>query len=360
MSAPTPLPWARHIVCFWKQNDLGLFGRRPDRWIDHWRQDPTVEKILVFEPPMDGGQLQQMLHLSTTQGATSGSEFRLLLNQALSKHQGLLDDDKVQYKTYIAPPDKAGDHPAYLRWVLQTLDRAHIQSPLVMLWPACFVNESLLHTLHPGLLVTDLIDDQRLAPGQAALIPTINAQYKRFIAQSQRVITPSRALAQNFSNGFGRTVEYLPNTLLRPSLPPAAAGALPTAQRGHGRPVVGYVGNLRSITDPGPLLQTLQQHTETTFWFVGQTHGAPFYRHAHRLPNCRFWGTLVNAQIRHLLAQMDAVILPFKDEPPPFPPGSTPTLQRQGRLPLVPLQGLDAGTFARLLQQALAMAAPQS
>jgi hypothetical protein len=46
------LPTGRHMVCFWKQNDLGLLGRRPDRWIAQWAQDPTIEKVLVFEAPV--------------------------------------------------------------------------------------------------------------------------------------------------------------------------------------------------------------------------------------------------------------------------------------------------------------------
>jgi hypothetical protein len=55
---PVTLPTGRHIVCFWKQNDLGLLGRRPDRWIARWAQDPTVEKVLVFEAPVANTLLQ--------------------------------------------------------------------------------------------------------------------------------------------------------------------------------------------------------------------------------------------------------------------------------------------------------------
>ena len=36
--SPHSLVKGKHIVCFWKQNDLGLFGRRPDRWIALWEQ----------------------------------------------------------------------------------------------------------------------------------------------------------------------------------------------------------------------------------------------------------------------------------------------------------------------------------
>jgi hypothetical protein len=37
--SPHGLVKGNHIVCFLKQNDLGLFGRRPIRWIALCEQD---------------------------------------------------------------------------------------------------------------------------------------------------------------------------------------------------------------------------------------------------------------------------------------------------------------------------------
>lgn len=352
---PTPpspsLPWAKHVVCFWRQNDLALFGRRPDRWIEFWRRHPGVEKVLVFERPVDSGQLQQMLRLSVGLEPTSGSEFRLLLNLLLSKHQGQLDDEKVLYKTFITAAEGRDIHAAYLRWVMQTMAQAGMEAPLLMLWPACFVNGALLEAMRPCETVTDLVDDQRLAHGQEALRPTIERQYDLFLQRSQRVVAGSTLLAQRFSADFGRTVEYMPNALLGPLVSTQNRPAAATSRRTD-RLVVGYAGNLRQIAHHQPLLQVVQRHADKDFWFLGQTHGSRFYQEAGGLLNCRFWGTLSQTETQALLAQVDVLILPFKDEPMPYTAENAPLFQ-QGRLPLVPLQGLEADRFERLLLQAL-------
>jgi hypothetical protein len=307
---PTALPWARHVVCFWKQNDLGLFGRRPDRWIEHWRQHPGVEKVMVFEPPLSQPQLQEMLRLTTTQDKTSASEYQLLLQQATRKLLGQCDDDKVQYCTYMPADGTASVGAEYLQWVLAKTRRANITAPLVVLWPACFANEALVQKLQPSHTVVDLVDDQRLFPGNEGQRATITDQYQTFIRLGQQVVSNSKGLIESFSQEFGRAVEHLPNALL-PMLPLDTSAQDRLAPRDNARPVVGYVGNLRGRIDVDTLTQVMRAHPEWDFWFVGQTHRSAFYQAAKALPNARFWGTLSHQSAHTVMAQFDVAIVPF-------------------------------------------------
>ena len=175
--SPKGLVKGKHIVCFWKQNDLGLFGRRPDRWIEMWEQDPKIEKVLVFETPLSHLALEEWLKRAITLDATSGSEYRLLLDQAVAKLQGHCDTAKTTYKTYLTPADKPADNQDYLRWVLQQVKDQGINAPTVVLWPACYANAALVKAMKPKQIITDLVDDQRLFPANAQLVPTITAQY---------------------------------------------------------------------------------------------------------------------------------------------------------------------------------------
>ena len=310
-NAAIPLPWARHVVCFWKQNDLGLFGRRPDRWIEYWRQHPGVETVLVFEPPMSQPQLQEMLRLATTLDQTSASEYQLLLQQATRKLVGQCNDDKVRYCCYLPSEGQAGAGRDYLSWVLAQTRQAGIDAPLVVLWPACFANEALVQKLAPSHILVDLVDDQRLFPGNQGQRQAITDQYQSFIRLGQQVVSNSSGLIESFSQEFERPIEHLPNALL-PMLPlnSTATDRLLTA-RDKARPVVGYVGNLRGRIDVDTLTDVMRHHPEWDFWFVGQTHRSAFYQATQSLPNARFWGALSHDRAHAIMNQFDVAIVPF-------------------------------------------------
>ena len=315
MSATT-LPTGRHMVCFWKQADLGLFGRRPDRWIAQWAQDPGVEKILVFEAPVDNAMLQNWLRLSTTLARTPASEYKLLLTHWLSKHLGQFDSPKVHYLSYLAPEGENAVGSGYLRWVLQQITQAQVQAPMLMLWPACFVNPALIQAIAPSTVVVDLVDDQRLFPGNESQVATITDQYRSLLALADRVVSNSPGLIASFEAEFGHPIEHLANARL-PMMPhhEGAAQALAVHARAlKCRPVVGYVGNMRGRMDTATLMATMGRHPEWDFWFVGQTHGSEFYRVAQAVPNCRFWGALPQAEAEAVMAQFDVALIPFKHD----------------------------------------------
>jgi hypothetical protein len=309
--APSKLPWAKHVICFWKQNDLGLYGRRPDRWIEYWRQHPGVEKVLVFEPPLKQAQLQEMLRLATTLDKVSATEYQLLLEKVTQKLVGRCDDTKVKYCTYLNPATITNTSSGYLRWVIEKTKEEQIEEPLLVLWPACFANELLINQLAPKDLLVDLVDDQRLFPGNQSQHQTITQQYKNFITLGQQVVSNSAGLIESFSHEFGRSIEHLPNDLL-PMLPLDKNIDLPT-ERHNLRPVVGYVGNLRGRIDVEALTAVMRKHPEWDFWFVGQTHRSTFYQEAKSLPNAKFWGTLNYKQASSVMSQFDVSIMPFME-----------------------------------------------
>ena len=316
--SPHGLVKGKHIVCFWKQNDLGLFGRRPDRWIALWEQDPQVEKVLVFETPLSQRALEEWLKRAITLDATSGSEYRLLVDQAVAKIQGRCDTAKTTYKTYLTPADKAADNQGYLRWVLQQVQDQGISAPTVVLWPACYANAALVKTMKPKQIITDLVDDQRLFAANAPLAKTITAQYKMWLGVSDVVVSNSPDLIAAFSQEFGHgALAYLPNEAL--VAPASAAVAKPSARK-TGKPakkrmVVGFVGNMRERMDTAALLQAMAENPDKDFWFVGQTHGSAFYAKARTQANAKFWGTLRQTEAEAVVAQFDVALVPFLDTP---------------------------------------------
>lgn len=319
--SPHGLVKGKHIVCFWKQNDLGLFGRRPDRWIALWEQDPTVEKVLVFETPLSHLALEEWLKRAITLDATSGSEYRLLLDQAVGKLQGHCDTPKTTYKTYLTPSDKPANNQDYLRWVLQQVSDQGITSPTVVLWPACYANAALVKAMKPKQIITDLVDDQRLFPANAQLVPTITAQYQMWLGMSDVVASNSLGLIEAFSQEFDRTnIAYLPNQALaavpaKKTAKPTRASSEKSGKAGKKRKVVGFVGNMRERMDTEALLQAMAENPDKDFWFVGQTHGSAFFAKARNQTNARFWGTLPQAEAEKVVAQFDVALVPFVASP---------------------------------------------
>jgi hypothetical protein len=316
--SPKGLVKGKHIVCFWKQNDLGLFDRRPDRWIALWEQDPKIEKVLVFETPLSHPALEEWLKRAITLDATSGSEYRLLLDQAVGKLQGHCDTAKTTYRTYLTPADKPADNQDYLRWVLQQVKEQGISAPTVVLWPACYANAALVKAMKPKQIITDLVDDQRLFPANAQLVPTITTQYQMWLGLSDMVLSNSLGLIEAFSKEFAHSgIAYLPDQALSPA-PSGAKATAPraskTSKAAKKRKVVGFVGNMRERMDSAALLKAMAENQDKDFWFVGQTHGSTFYAKTRNQPNCKFWGTLRQAEAEAVVAQFDVAVVPAETD----------------------------------------------
>ena len=308
---PQGLVKGKHVVCFWKQNDLGLFGRRPDRWIQMWEQDPSIEKIVVFEMPLSSAVLQEWLQRAIRLDPVSGSEYRLLLDQAVGKLQGHCNTAKTSYKTFLPAPDKTAGNQDYLNWVMQQIKALGIENPSLVLWPACFVNEALVKSINPCQIVTDIVDDQRLFAANAKLAPTITAQYTTWLKLSDVVVCNSEPLIASLGKEFGRQISHLPNEALNLVHSPKPRSI--TKSNAKKRTVIGYVGNMRERMDTDALITTINGNPDKDFWFVGQTHTSDFYTKARVLNNCKFWGTLRQAEAEQLVAQFDMALVPFLD-----------------------------------------------
>jgi hypothetical protein len=345
---PQSLLIGKHVVCFWKQNDLGLFGRRPDRWIQMWEQDPHIEKIVVFEMPLSAAALNEWLNRAIKLDPVSGTEYRLLLDQAIGKLQGKCDTSKTIYKTYVPPPEKTSGNQDYLYWVIQQIKSLGIHNPSLVLWPACFVNESLVKAINPCQIVTDIIDDQRLFTSNAKLVPAITSQYATWLRFSDVVVCNSEHLIASLRSEFGRQIMHLPNELLvLPDAPKVRAKPVSKSNTKK-RTVIGYVGNMRERMDTDGLVYIINNHADKEFWFIGQTHTSEFYAKARNLSNCKFWGTLRQADAELLVSQFDMALTPFLDNPlvRSMSPMKNETYKKN-KVPQVPLVALKPAPLSK-------------
>jgi hypothetical protein len=85
---------------------------------------------------------------------------------------------------------------------------------------------------------------------------------------------------------------------------------------------------------------TMAENSEKDFWFVGQTHGSAFFAKARNQPNCKFWGTLRQAEAEKVVAQFDVVVAPKGTDR--LTHGAHPQEERTGTNSAIPLIELAA------------------
>lgn len=307
---------ARQIVAFWKQNDLGLFGRRPDRLIAQWLADPAIDRVIVFELPTTVAAINHWLRLSVQPDAICASEFRLLLSHYLAKLHGELNTDKLIYCSYLQA-EEALDGPRYLRWVMAKLKQLKVSQPEVWLWPICAVNDALLQAINPSQIIVDFVDDQRLFPGTDNVQESYTKQYEWLIRRANKVVSNSPGLITSFKKEFGVAVTLLENADISDnSAAPTDSIETEAAPKAPGstadtRKRVGFVGNMRGRMHIPLLQELIRGYRDVEFIFVGQTHGSEFYKACHKEPNVRFKGTLRQSEADALARQFDLAIIPF-------------------------------------------------
>ena len=72
----------------------------------------------------------------------------------------------------------------------------------MLLWPACYANTALVQALTPSHIVVDLVDDQRLFPGNEGQRTVITEQYQQFIELGHRVMSNSPGLVETLGAEF--------------------------------------------------------------------------------------------------------------------------------------------------------------
>lgn len=312
------VPRARDIVCFWKQNDLGLFGRRADRWLQYWTKQSDVERIWVVEPPIGWLQLIGLLKQSVQFEGCTAREPILLLNQILRKSAGFCDSDKLRFLSLVSLEPLAPSLQADT--IIDRLRDAGVQSPVVVIWPCIPFTVSDVERLEPIQVITDMVDDQRQFRSNQHQIDVITQQYAGWMARSDLVLSNSPAFVSTLESEFLRSVFHLPNS----DLPRASDDDEARAASAHGpckrldvfgHPfIAGYIGNLRERIDVPRLLELMCAHPDWQFWFVGQVARSELYLAAKGLANCRFFGARPLHEARILMSRFKLALIPFRDD----------------------------------------------
>lgn len=295
------------LVMFWKQNDIGLYGRRFDMIVEHLSKRPEIGRIAVFEPVPPPHAIAE--------DSPATDQSRLVAHHRLLRRWRLRDSENVTYH--------AGDHgvagragKSFVDYVATELEAIHIDPRQAAFWHCpYFEHTTAINTqLAPRLKVVDVVDDQRTwADLSAERRAHLDAHYREVLGDADVVFVNCAAL-QDAMAAMTAEVTVVPNGCdMRPA--PAAArdmrfrhfAALP-------RPVVGLVGNLEPKTDSALLRKLATERPGYQLALIGSTHAAdPALLELQDLPNVTFFGVVTYPEVRAWLSRLDVGLVPHRD-----------------------------------------------
>jgi glycosyltransferase involved in cell wall biosynthesis/SAM-dependent methyltransferase len=304
------------IVMLWKQNDLGVYGRRVDMLAKYLARHDKVRQVVLQDRPLWVHDLWKL-----TRG-TGFTEHRTVYKEVLSRRLGLRDDAKLAqdafiYSTGSGKQLESRSYPQKSQY-LSVLDkglRARGIVPSQAIFWVCPVNEwlpQMIQHFRPGFVVCDVVDDQRLFPGVPLhAIQQCEKNYREVLPLADLVLANCEPV-QKAMSAFAADVRLLPNAA---ELDPPTSRPDESLQRllAIPQPRLGYVGNLESKIDIPLLEHVAIQRPEWQIVLVGSTHTNPDVLRLERLPNVHFMGVVEYDQARHWMEHFDVALMPHLD-----------------------------------------------
>lgn len=302
------------IVMFWKQNDSGLYGRRSDMLMKEFLASGRVRRVLQFDAPQEVGELMKLAYNSKIPRSAQS----LTLGNIIDDQMQLRDRGDYQLRSFLWSRNKLGNptfpHAAtslagYPDWVKQQMAASGIAPHRALAWvcPVVFDFPSIAQHLGFRAIVGDLIDDQRAFEMSPSYRRRIEQSYEDSVPLFDLAFTNCQPLADAFQSLAKQKIQVVPNGT---ELSVSDATSIPRILQGLGRPLIGYVGNLRDRIDWSLLHGTALQMPEATFAVVGGGERPEDVAELKRLPNVVFTGIVPYDQVLPVIQSFDVAIMP--------------------------------------------------
>jgi glycosyltransferase involved in cell wall biosynthesis len=243
------------IAFFWKQNDSGLFGRRSDMVVKYLLRSERIGKIVHFDHTVDMSDMRAWANARQQQRRHVGAmQWPRTIDRALE----LADEPFLARRLFLNRPNRSftttlagrslGTVNQYAEFVDKALRAAGLEPARTIAWVCPVVHGfSQLHgQLGFHKVIADLIDDQRAWPHSSSDLDILQSQYESTLRDADLVFTNCEGNRQRFAWARADII-VIPNGAEIHSPPEPIA--MPEPLRAWGRPIIGYVGNLRERID---------------------------------------------------------------------------------------------------------------
>lgn len=311
------LPQGKDIILFWKQNDTGLYGRRPDMIAKYLASREDIRKILVIDAPIT------QTELNTKKNGLSLTHDRDIYVKTYEKLFCQLDSEKISHHVYIGKnslPHNEGyeelteyNFSPYKKYLEKIFTEEGITTQNATFWfyPKNYFATNIIEIFRPKNIVVDVVDDHRAWPG----VPLrekekLSKHYKDILSKANICIANCQAVVDSMKE-FNSNILMIPNGCEEHAeiIEPWDNSAYNEIKEFEGK-ILGFVGNLESKIDI-PLLEKLaQEFTDALIVLVGSTHANPKVRDLQQYPNIRFTGVVEYKYINAFVKRFTAGIVP--------------------------------------------------
>ena len=303
------------LVMFWKQGDVGLYGRRFDMLVRELARRDEIRRIAVFDAPFS------VYHVLRDHVRDATVHHQDVAEKKLVRRWGLLDGDKVTHHVFLFDERRALDAERYpprsefADFVATELDGVGIDPAAAVFWyyPILDEFEAIRGRFRPRATVVDVVDDQRAWPDRSeADRAEMTRQYRAIVADADVVLANCETVRETMS-AYGREVALVPNGCDTDPPPDAPDSPAFLRFRDLPGPVLGLVGNLEGKTDLSLLERLARERPAYQIVLIGSTHTNLDMLRLDELANVHFFGVVRYPEVKAWVKRFDVALLPHLD-----------------------------------------------
>ena len=303
------------MVMFWKQGDIGLYGRRFDMLVRELSRRKEVRRIAVFDAPFSVYQVLRDHVPDTT------VHHQVVAANKIVRRWGLLDEGKVTHHVFlfdnraVLSEDRYPHGSRFVDFVAAELDGVGIDPGRAVFWYYPVLDEigALSARFKPRLKVVDVVDDQRTRPDLSEEDRAeMTRHYRKVVEEADLVLANCEAVRAAMSV-YGHDVALVPNGCDTDPLPPNPETRLFSRFCDLPRPILGLVGNLEGKTDLVLLERLARERPNYQLVLIGSTHTNADILALDEHPNVHFFGIVPYSEVKAWIKQFDVALLPHLD-----------------------------------------------
>ncbi|MCY3813756.1 MAG: glycosyltransferase [Gammaproteobacteria bacterium] len=303
------------FVMFWKQGDVGLYGRRFDMLVRELARRDEIRRIAVFDAPFS------VYHVLRDHVRDATVHHQEVAENKLVRRWGLLDQDKVTHHVFLfderraLAPDRYPPRANFADFVDAELDAVGIDPANAVFWyyPVLEEFDALRRRFRPRATVVDVVDDQRAWPDRSEEDRAEMTRHYRAVVEDADVVLANCETVREAMSAFGREVALVPNGCDTEPAPDEPESPAFLRFRDLPRPVLGLVGNLEGKTDL-PLLERLaRERPAYQIVLIGSTHTNLDMLRLDERPNVHFFGVVKYPEVKAWVRHFDVALLPHLD-----------------------------------------------
>lgn len=305
------------IVMFWKQGDIGLYGRRVDMLIQHLARCPEVRRVAVFDAPFSARQMWSKA------GEDQFDHHEVVTRNKLVRRWGLADDGCISHHVFLfdsrasqaGAVDRYPPEGKFADFVAEELARTGIEPSAAIFWhyPVLPPIVELNERFKPRLKVVDVVDDLRTWPDRSDEDREAYTAHYRAVLEQADVAFANCEPVRDAMADFFPEITLIPNGCDLDPLPPDPEDRRFRHLRSLEGPILGLVGNLEAKTDVELLDRLARERPAYNIALIGSTHANATVLELDRHPNVHFYGVVTYPEVKAWIARFDAALLPHLD-----------------------------------------------